>query len=96
MKTFTDYLAEALSKDAEIKDWIKDFLSSDAPQFKGKSKDEIIKMATAAYYSSQKNEEVAANSVAGGGVDMNPTGKIKKLDKRSRFAIEKMYKRSQG
>jgi len=41
-------------------------------------------------------EEVAANSVAGGGVDMNPTGKIKKLDKRSRFAIEKMYKRSQG
>jgi hypothetical protein len=41
-------------------------------------------------------EEVAANSVASGGVDMNPTGKIKKLDKRSRFAIEKMYKRSQG
>ena len=41
-------------------------------------------------------EEVAANSVAGGGVDMNPTGKPKKMDKRSRFSVEKMYKRAIG
>ena len=41
-------------------------------------------------------EEVAANSVAGGGVDMNPTGKPKKMDKRSKFHVEKMYKRNKG
>ena len=39
---------------------------------------------------------VAANSVAGGGVDMNPTGKPKKMDKRSRFSVEKMYRRAMG
>lgn len=41
-------------------------------------------------------EEVAANSVAGGGVDMNPTGKPKKMDKRSKYHIEKMFRRAQG
>lgn len=29
--------------------WIKDFMKSDAPQFKGKTKEEIVKMAIAAY-----------------------------------------------
>ncbi len=43
-----------------------------------------------------KKEEVAANSVAGGGVDMNPTGKTKKMDRRSKYHVEKMFKRSQG
>lgn len=41
-------------------------------------------------------EEAAANSVAGGGVDMNPTGKPKKMDKRSKYHIEKMFRRAQG
>ena len=40
-------------------------------------------------------EEVAANSVAGGGVDMNPTGKPK-WDKRSKFHIDHMFKRADG
>ena len=39
-------------------------------------------------------EEVAANSVAG--VDMNPTGKTKKMDGRSKYAVTKMLKRAQG
>jgi len=41
-------------------------------------------------------EEVAANSVANGGVDMNPTGKPKKMDKRSKYHVEKMFRRAQG
>lgn len=43
-----------------------------------------------------KLDEAAANSVAGGGVDMNPTGKPKKMDKRSKYHIEKMFRRAQG
>lgn len=41
-------------------------------------------------------EDVAANSVAGGGVDMNPTGKPKKMDRRSKYHVEKMFRRAQG
>jgi len=45
-----DELDEKLGKGASMEDYIEDFLDSDASQFKGKSKDEIIKMANAAYY----------------------------------------------
>lgn len=45
---------EKLSKDATIGDFIKDFKSSDAPQFKNQSAEEIKKMAVAAYYANQK------------------------------------------
>ena len=38
---------------------------------------------------------VAANSVSGGGVDMNPTGKPK-WDKRSKFHIDHMFRRADG
>ena len=41
------------------------------------------------------DEEVAANSVAGGGVDMNPTGKPK-WDKRSKFHIDHIFRRADG
>jgi hypothetical protein len=40
---------EVLDKDATQQDYIDDFLKSDAPQFKGKTKEKIIKMAVAAY-----------------------------------------------
>ena len=40
-------------------------------------------------------EEVAANSVAGGGVDFNPTG-MPKDDKRKKNSINAMYRRSLG
>ena len=42
-------LREVLDKNASQQDYIDDFIKSDAPQFKGKSKDKIIKMAVAAY-----------------------------------------------
>jgi hypothetical protein len=51
-------LHEALSPDAPASEWITDFIKSDAPQFKGKSKKERIKMALGAYYGAQKNEGV--------------------------------------
>jgi len=47
-------LREKLSKNASIKDFIKDFQNSDAPQFKNQSAEEIKKMAVAAYYANQK------------------------------------------
>ena len=40
---------EVLDKSATQQDYIDDFLKSDASQFKGKTKDKIIKMAVAAY-----------------------------------------------
>lgn len=40
-------------------------------------------------------EEVAANSVAGGGVDFNPTG-VPKRDKRKKQDTDRMYRRAIG
>lgn len=52
-------LNEVLSADATAGDWIHDFVHSNNPKFKGKSKEERIKMALGAYYSAKKqNEEV--------------------------------------
>ena len=47
---------EVLGKDADMGDYIDDFEKSDAPQFKGKSKDKRKEMAIAAYLS--KNESM--------------------------------------
>lgn len=49
---------EVLSKDASAGDWIRDFIHSDNPKFAGKSKEKRQKMALAAYYAKQKNEEI--------------------------------------
>lgn len=48
------FINEVMSADDSPKEWIKDFQKSDAPQFKGKSKEERKKMALAAYYAAQK------------------------------------------
>jgi len=48
---------EVLSKDATAGDWIHDFIHSDNPKFKGKSRKERQRMALGAYYAKQ-NEEV--------------------------------------
>jgi hypothetical protein len=44
-------LEEKLTKKSKVDTYIKDFKDSDAPQFKGKSKDKKVKMAVAAYLS---------------------------------------------
>lgn len=43
-----------LGKDADAGDYVKDFQKSDAPQFKGKSKDKRRKMAVAAFLAQRK------------------------------------------
>jgi hypothetical protein len=53
-----EMINEVLSKDASAGDWIHDFVHSDNPKFKGKSKAKRKEMALAAYYAKQRNEEV--------------------------------------
>ena len=55
---FDQMIQEVLSKDAKAGDWIHDFVHSDNPKFKGKSTEMRKKMALAAYYAKQRNEEV--------------------------------------
>lgn len=47
------------------------------------------------FIESSELEESPANAT-GPAVDMNPTGKPKKMDKRSKYHTEKMYKRAKG
>jgi len=49
---------EVLSQSDPASKWIHDFVKSDNPKFKGKTKKERIKMALGAYYAKQRNEEV--------------------------------------
>lgn len=49
-------LQEELSKDAKAEKFVRDFVNSDNPKFEGKSKEERIKMALAAYYQKENNE----------------------------------------
>lgn len=53
-----ELINEVLGKDASAGDWIHDFVHSDNPKFKGKSKAKRKEMALAAYYAKQRNEEV--------------------------------------
>jgi hypothetical protein len=46
---------EKLDKDATAGEYVKDFRTSDAPQFKGKSKKKKQKMAIAAYLDAKEN-----------------------------------------
>jgi hypothetical protein len=52
---------EVLGKDAKAADWIHDFIHSDNPKFAGKSKAKRQKMALAAYYAKQRNEEAESH-----------------------------------
>ena len=58
-KKFKQMYGEKLGKDADMGDYIKDFQKSDAPQFKGRSKEKRKDMAIAAYLS--KNESLLDN-----------------------------------
>ena len=48
-------IKEVLAKDADVGDYIDDFVKSDAPQFKGKSKEKRKEMAIAAYYAKKES-----------------------------------------
>ena len=63
---------EALSAAATQDDYIDDFLKSDAPQFKGKSKDKRISMAIAAYKQRNEWDEITEKAEYDGkSVDLN-------------------------
>ena len=51
-----------LGKNADAGDYVKDFQKSDAPQFKGKSKEKRRKMAIAAYLDSKDKKESTMKS----------------------------------
>jgi hypothetical protein len=59
--TTEERLAEVLRKNNKIGDYIKDFYKSNAPQFKGKSKDERRKMAIAAYLNEKKGKDLTGD-----------------------------------
>ena len=71
MATDTSKINEKLDKDADAGDYIDDFEKSDAPQFKGKSKEKRKDMAVAAFLDkkdelkSTKKEEVLDEKIAG-------------------------------
>ena len=70
-KKFKQMYGEKLGKDATAGDYVKDFKKSDAPQFKGKSKEKKQDMAIAAFLDkkdelkSTKKEEVIDEKIAG-------------------------------
>ena len=57
-----EMINEVLSKDASAGDWIHDFVHSDNPKFAGKSKAERKKMALGAYYGTQKESYLPADT----------------------------------
>lgn len=59
-------LNEVLSKKDPASKWIKDFVDSDDPKFKGKTKKERIKMALGAYYGAQRNESAELDETSCG------------------------------
>jgi hypothetical protein len=59
--TTEERLTEILRKNSKIGTYIKDFYKSNAPQFKGKSKDERRKMAIAAYLNEKKGKDLTGD-----------------------------------
>lgn len=57
-KEEVEYIEEKLTAADPASKWISDFVASDNPKFKGKSKKERIRMALGAKYAAMRNEEV--------------------------------------
>ena len=57
-------LTEKLDPKSDVSVWIKDFIESDAPQFKGKSKEKRKEMAIAAWYSAKKQTGLSESNVS--------------------------------
>ena len=56
LKSVDQQIDEVLAKDASAGEWISDFVHSDNPKFKGKSKEKRKQMALAAYYAKQREK----------------------------------------
>lgn len=82
---------EKLKASDDMGDWIKDFYKSDAPQFKGKSKEERRKMAIAAKLSANENvEEGAFKRIAQ--VQSNKADRMASNDKKGLDTYKKKSK----
>jgi hypothetical protein len=80
-------LNEVLSKDAAAGDWIHDFVHSDNPKFKGKSKAERKKMALGAYYAKQNEEKETHDDK---GEEAEDKALIKKMVKKDALKEEEL------
>lgn len=83
---FEEELNEVLSKDASAGEWISDFIHSDNPKFAGKSKKKRQKMALAAYYAKQRNEETEIDEAWMKKEELK--GNQKKIDKNHNNKID--------
>lgn len=93
LELLDDTLNEVLSKDADASEWIADFIKSDAPQFKGKSKKERIKMALGAYYAAQKKEDLDEAAGFLFSFQNKYSGKVRKIKAKDEAdAIKRMEK----
>jgi hypothetical protein len=80
-------LNEVLSKDASAGDWIHDFVHSDNPKFKGKTKAERKKMALGAYYAKQNEEKETHDDK---GEEAEDKALIKKMVKKDALKEEEL------
>ena len=99
VKSFKEMFDEKLDpRKHDAGDYIKDFMKSDAPQFKGKSKEEIKKMAIAAYLQAKDDAGITEKSK---GLWHNIHQKRKRGEKpRKKFSkgapTKKAFKSAQG
>ena len=92
---FKQMYGEALPKDADMGDYIDDFKKSDAPQFKGKSKEKRKDMAIAAYLDKQDVEELLRNEEEAYQLDEKIEALVKKAEKSGMpySILKKVYDR---
>ena len=96
MKSFKEMksqIDEKLNKSDDISTWISDFVHSDAPQFKGKSKEKRIEMAKAAYYTAQKEGVIQPNGtdkVDEADIPLSDKEKNKMLSKKDKGTLGKI------
>lgn len=79
---------EKLTVPMGIEAWIRDFLKSDAPQFQGKSKDDKIKMAVAAFQAAEKEMKSAGKKEKS--VDEAYKGTKKEFEYEVELAVDNM------
>jgi|SaaInlV_120m_DNA_3_1039746.scaffolds.fasta_scaffold00752_4 hypothetical protein len=85
---FELFLSEKLKKSDDMGTWIKDFYDSDAPQFKGKSKEKRRKMAVAAKLDAM-DEESLEEAAAPRWKRAGPNGEIQATINGKKYQIEK-------
>jgi hypothetical protein len=88
-----DLLIEKLKKSDDMGTWIKDFYDSDAPQFKGKSKEKRRKMAVAAKLAAMDELSMSLKDLSKTGLNKKAYGtdkdKLKKDLERLRKGLKK-------